>query len=35
MVAAEGGQDVTTVSALLPGAFSLAYLEAGVAASDS
>ena len=35
MVAAEGGQDVMTVSALLPGAFSLAYLEAGVTASDS
>ena len=35
MVAAEGGQDVMTVSALLPGAFSLAYLEAGVVASDS
>ena len=35
MVAAEGGQDVMTVSALLPGAFSLAYLEAGVTVSDS
>lgn len=35
MVAAEGGQDVMTVAALLPGAFSLAYLEAGATASDS
>ena len=35
MVAAGGGQDVMTVSALLPGAFSLAYLEAGVTVSDS
>ena len=35
MVAAEGGQDVTTVASLLPGAFSLAYLEAGTTVSDS
>ena len=35
MVAAEGGQDVTTVASLLPGAFSLAYLEAGITVSDS
>lgn len=35
MVAAEGGQDVTTVASLLPGAFSLAYLEADTTVSDS
>ena len=35
MVAAEGGQDVMTVASLLPGAFSLAYLEAGITVSDS
>ena len=35
MVAAEGGQDVTTVASLLPGAFSLANLEAGITVSDS
>ena len=35
MVAAEGGQDVMTVASLLPVAFSLAYLEAGITVSDS